>query len=524
MGQSNSPNNREERLQEIVSIYGTNYNDFRWHEGVQNKSTYHTTGMLIRLLDGDITNTYVITTRTKIIGCQTIVMFFNCLSDTKQIMSLRLFVLFQMIEFDLVILGAGDKQCIDYSLSQIISGSCFPTKFPMGNHLNEYIVTHTQLNLDCFLVQTRLDSKIEKTRINPDIVTSKDEILNLDYQFHIRPVSYVDTIVDYTTYLPPICKYQFVLDDDHNDQSENSNNSNNINNSNSGIIGSIVCDCNGNLIGIAHKINDSNFYVIPCSYVIQMINYFLTFRSDQFRFEGPLTLPLDLSFVNDRVQINNSIKINTVDGPKLFKKNDKIIELNDKNLGSNLTIWSDKFEKEIPIDVYFRMECEYGVPMKISINRHKKKIVIAAYGIFSNQWLFPLTDQPYFFPKNSIPYVDVHGIIIVSFTHDLIDLLISNGKIPSNFLIDDFFANGITRCIRYLLVIDCFNPSLKDMYSLPVLKSKNKNLEPFVVKKINRKKISTLKEIEDIKLTDESFSSIELETSVQNQIKIVFSC
>jgi len=508
MGQSLNNENHSVKFQNIVAIYGTKLNDFRWapdgassppkvgssgptriEDSTKQNLIYHTTGLLIRHNH----KTYVVTTRSKIISCQNIVMFCNCCADEQQVMNCRLHVLFQMIEYDLVI------------MEPILTERVSNENFPLGLTINEYTVLSEILKSKCVAIRINIRAEIGEPDKIQDLV---------DYQIHIHPISYLTTANDYATYLPPILKYQFTFDDEHDPHIANTK----LN----GIIGSVVFDDNSNLIGIIHKIHSETIFVIPSHYLQRAVSNFTMFLTKPNEFFGPLTLPLDLKVVGNDVLINSSLKINTSDGTKLLKKNDKLLKLNDNLISPQLTVWSEHLETELPLDIYLRTELKYQTMGKLLIDRNGKQIIMNFVGVPAQKFIFPLTAQPYFGPESGVLHINIRGLIVTLFTHELIDILISYGKSPSNQVIDSFFVNGISTHKHYLLVIDCINDNLTESYQLPVLKSKSKGLGIPIVKKVNSRKVKTLADIEMIRQSDQEYRSIELEDCVGGKTKIVF--
>jgi len=457
----------KEDADQIVAIYGYESNDFDWRQ-IDNRTCYHTTGLII----SDGIKKYVITVRTRLISCKKIIMYHGCLGDGNIIMRNDLHILFQCPEFDLIILGTVDKNELDFSKSQNINNGMFIDPVVHGHLLTSQII----------IPNKRM--KYYVIRIDNDIVSA-----TINYHIHVAQVKFKKSMVYTETYLPSNHIYEFEYQDES---------------SMPGICGSIIYDKTHDLIGMVFNKINKRLLVLPTKVLYKIIMDFYQFHQNPTHYSGLLCFPFILTITEKTtVVLNHQIKMKTSAGKKkILRKNDELLTINNQKIIINrgiIMVFDNEYKENIPIDVYLRLLLRNNISINLLVRRNGKVLEFSYVGKPLNKYIFPITTLPYFHPTCSIPHTNINGIIVVQFTHDLLNFMALHKITLVNDVINRIVDDGCNECEKHLLVVDCLNHKLVKKYQFPSISYKKQVLEVPVLIKINSINVWTLTDI--IKIT-----------------------
>lgn len=390
---------------------------------------------------------YVISARKKIILCKKIELYY-CKFGTI-IYKNELRILFQSIETNIVILGTVgyDKLRLDLSVEV------------MGNSTNQ-LHSHpysvfSPTDIPSIIISEKftmpkLKKKYYASMIDVDI--DRNRYIQNIYQF-----TYVKSFVTTGHYLPPIYMFEFELTKKKQFENDFRN-----------LYGTFMFGYDGKPVGLVTEVVITRTVVLPIRHVYKIINSF--FNIDNYA--GSLCLPISYS-----VKVNKTNRTNKTKSTKKFdmivnsnsnsdgsiKSGDKIISIDNKEIiieDGVVLIFDDIYMDHIPFDVYLRLNLNLHSMMNIVVERKNKIISYDFVGVPIEDHMLILTDQPYFLPIDPIPFVNLGGLIIVQFTHELIDILACNKIKLNNYVVNEFMAAPIdNRKINHLLIIK--NPKKK---------------------------------------------------------------
>lgn len=484
----------------IVVIYGCNYNDFFWKKN-QSTSVYHTGGIIINL-SGKL---YVVTTRSKLIGCNNIIMYHSYFTEKHPVLRQELHILFQSVEYNLIILGTINKNELDLSFSKLVSGMLDGAELSIGSQSSSYEFNGT------FIVPSK-KSKYYTVRMNID---PNSDITN--YDVHIYDVKYTKSFINNKTYLPDNYMYKFDLITTEQKLW--------------GICGAVIFNDKHQFVGIIVQSKSNKLYVLPTKTVLKVVHDFSSFfPSNIGKYCGPLTLSLPLNLSKKfSPKITQDIMLDTSDGKIVLKKDDCLLQINGNEVlvrEDEIVLYDNDFKNHIPIQIYLRLNMGMGIPIKIKIKRNKKISEFMVLGEPLRNYIFPISGQDIFFPKCLIPFVLINDCVIVELTHELLDVAFFKKTKLSNDVIDKFINDGKINGYQHLLLIDCLNKNLRKKYNLPKLSlGQDKNISCPLVTMINNKKVSTINEVNKVIAQSESLrpSLLQEEHQVQNIIRLGLS-
>lgn len=425
----------KEELGQIVVIYGYNQCDFGWKK-MDGRSIYRTSGIII----DHYGKKYVVTTRTRLISCQSIVMYHCYFSGSEPIMRNDLQILFQSIEYNIIILGTSGFNELNLSMSEVLYGT-FDLKgiYPsIDITKKKYIRPSKKANYQT--IKTDLD--IESSTIKYDV--------------HIFDAKFIGSVVYDQSYVPDTVLYKFFIPDKKD--------------SLIGIYGSPIFNRKHEMVGIVTKIEDNNLYVLPAKTLLILLNESIANLNIPHNYCGPQIIPFIYQVLGENAYILEKCEILTTDGPFLLKPGDKIVSVGNNDIlieNDKIMIFDHDLKEYIALDVYLRINLVNNTPIDIILNRKKKILNIKAIGTKMDN-ILTLTDQPYYYPKEFIPYVICNDIIIVQLTQELLDTMLHYKINLKNKIIDDFLENSLLErdC---LLLVDCLDEKLSKKYILPQL-------------------------------------------------------
>lgn len=455
----------KEQLGQIVTIFGHNANDFAWKEST-NSTTYQTSGLIINCHD----KKYVITTRSRLTGCKNIIMFHSYFDEKDTIMRNNLHILFQSIEYNIIILGTLGKNELDLALSELVSGG--------GNGV-QLVDQSYKILVDKVPVMPTRRSHYYTIRF--DVSLDSDKIT---YKTHIYDVKFIKSLIYNNTFLPENCMFEFnLLNTKHKLY---------------GISGAVIFNKKKILVGMVTKTESNNLYILPTTVLKKIVSDFTEFMDKPLEYAGPLMLPFKLRTGKKmEAKIKELLQTDTE-----LEKNDKLVSIDGKELifnDDNIFVIDNDYKNPIPIDLYIRFNFKQNSTIPVTIMRKKKLISTNIQPIPLRNTIFPLTTQPDYNPLNPIPFVNIKNCIIVEFTHELLDIMAFNKIEIVNDVITDFFDNFINKPVKHFFIIDCLDKLAAKKYNLPQLvPGKKHKVNCPVLISINNEKITNLSDIEKI--------------------------
>ena len=292
----------KDKLSQIVILYGYNSNDFPWRD-TKDKNIYHTTGLIIEY----DSKKYVVTIRSNLISCKNIVMYHSYFNDSESILKNNLSILFQSIEYNIIILGTIGKNMLDLSKSKIIN----------EKNLSNFICQSYDICNNNFVIPKK---KIEYYTIRMDI-DLKPTIIN--YKTQIYNIFFIESFIFDETFLPKNFMYKFTVD-------ENKIKLN-------GMCGSIIFNKKHELIGIITRIKNKILYVLPTKMLNKITTDFCKNLSNPTNYTGLLSFSFPYT-INSGIIITENYYLNTIAGKFLIKSNDNIISIG----GNDIIILDDE--------------------------------------------------------------------------------------------------------------------------------------------------------------------------------------
>lgn len=184
-------------------------------------------------------------------------------------------------------------------------------------------------------------------------------------------------------------------------------------------------------------------------------------------------------------------------------------------------VYDSDYVMLLPIDVYIRNHFRSGATMNIETSKYN----VDVFGIPYDNYEFPLTKQPSYHPTNVIPHCIIQGIVIVEFTHELLNIFALHNLEITNSIVNKFMSGKIITT-QYLFIVDCIDDNLlkKGLPSMSKIKDdgrKHVHKCPIIFT-INKSTVSSLEEINKL-LDNVSDSKIEIEfgMSQNNATKII---
>uniref|UniRef100_A0A6C0LS82 Protease Do-like PDZ domain-containing protein n=1 Tax=viral metagenome TaxID=1070528 RepID=A0A6C0LS82_9ZZZZ len=476
----------DKKFESIVAIYGCDVRyDLSWVENY-SKEVYQTTGILISYQE----NEYVLTNRKKIINCQNIFMYQSLYrNDNAHIYKHDLEISFQIPELNLILLctKGNDKFIFDKNIS-------------LSDKISEQKYSSSSFRLDEYF-NNSLSKKKKYFCIKSDIVVDYNSICkrNIIYGTSFKKgviINYKESFSNYhhIFHIPAINHQNFC-----------------------GINGSLIVDSKFELIGIVDSMNiDNNCYVTPVKTIVKILDDFITFKPNPKLYMGLKSLFFSYKICEKKLIINKDVEVITLDGNKIIEKGDIIVSIDDHFIminNTNVTIFDERYSNYLPIDTYLILNYSGNRTIKFDINRKNVIMHYDIFGVSLNLFNTKYSDQLFFYPKEIIPYINLKGLIIVQFTHELIMIMKSQ-----NIIIKNNINNN--RC----LIIDCIDEKIKNgIIKLKKTNQSTRSINLNVIDTVNCKKIYKLSDIKDIIDNDPNFSyQIDFEplSKIKNSIVI----
>lgn len=511
MGLSESKN----KLGQIVVIYGYRSKEISW-KNFDNRSVYRTSGLIVEHNN----HKFVITTRTKLISCETIVMYHSYFDGNEPVMCQELSIIFQSIKCNIIVLSSKGKNELDLSFSQIIHGEFEP-------------------QLVCPTCKIYDNNNIIPTKRSQYFIAAMNMDINsniIKYTTKIIKVKYVNHEIYEQAYIPE--KYMFIFKCLNQTSPESTSNLSNtpdpILQSYSdltGICGSVVFDIRHRVVGIVIMTDNQKIFVLPIKHLKKIFNEFYNFRNIPKLYHASSMLPFlcEVDKKNKIIITSDSI-VNSTNGKIILKKNDIVTHINlcpIKFIVDQHTVFDEDYQQYIPVNAYLEMILSPTHPTKIAFQRKKhnsSQISVFSLDIYpvENKIEIPLTNQPNYNPKDLIPYLIIRDLVIVQLTHELMDIMTFHNIIMKNKLFEQIIENKHEKNNKIFIIIDCTNNILAKKYNLPqILTFDNKQIiECPVIMTINSKIVKSFDKINKI-IKENNIISLRIKLN-QNQIEELF--
>lgn len=452
----------KEDLEQLVAIYGYNTREFGWKD-IDHRSMSYASGIIITCND----KKYILTTRDRLIYCQDIVMYHSCYRKEEPIFRHNMDIIFQSIEHNIAILVT--KGCLELDLTkgEMVNNEINPKTLTNGYPiLNDYYPLPTKKS-NLYVVKSEID-------FEPDII----------FKTQIYDVQFMKSIVDEYKYLPRTLMYLFSINLKENQDYSRLN-------------GSVIINKKHRVIGLVSRSDSRYLYVIPMKIVKKIINDFIYFENQIETYSYPITLPFGYYVRDHDALIHQKYIINTVNGKKHLKANDKLVSISNCDIlikRNDIHIYDRELKMAIPFDIYLNINYRMGDQVDMVIERNEKKINMAIYTIASSM-IPKISIHDKYFPSYSTPYVNINGIIIVELTHELMELMAIKKIVLQNYLMDNWM-HGELDDKNMLIIIDCLNIELALEYKLPRISShKKQKIKAPLIFDINGITVSTLADV-----------------------------
>jgi len=420
---------------------------------------------------------YVISARKKIIQCKKIELYYCKFGQLIYKNDLR--ILFQSIETNIVILGTNGYDELRLDLSELIKGNI--------DNVN-YMPFQSPTDIPAITISNKFTMPKSKKKYYAgmiDVNPIDDIVSNNNYEFKYRG-SFIMT----NTYLPSIYMFEFELTKKKLIENDFRN-----------LYGTFIFDHDKKPIGFITEIMlDARCAVLPIRHVHKIINNFFD-ETKSGHSTKSLCLPISYIVKKNNKTANIIVDSVYIDTNIDLKSKDRIISIDNKEIiikGNEAVVFDDEYDDCLPFDVYLRLNLNSYSMMNITIERKNKIISYDFYGVPIDTHMLSLTDQAEFYPTYPIPFINLGGLIIVQFTHELLDILAGNKIKLNSYVIDDFMASDDNKKINHLLIVSNSTKKKKTLnINVSSIGSCNV-IDCPVLLKINGTKVNTLTELNNL--------------------------
>ncbi len=475
-------------LNSVTVVYGYSSGDFSWKNN-DDRKIFRTSG-LIASIEG---KKYVVTTREQMISCKTLIMY-HLFKKNGVLVKSYMHILFQSIENNLIILGSVGYNELILDKDNAVSTTLNQKEIEII--LNKFKGT----NLDSHQTIPTNRSLYHINKI--DLGNTFD---NIKYKYHTYDIKFNKQCIFDKSYLPKSLKYKFICQKNINSV---------------GTLGTVVYSAKNKIIGITTHVGTNKIYVTPTTVIISMMRNFIDYFNDQQSYKGQSCFPFKLkndesnniiitvqkNKSNKKVPVKNGDVLRTLNGYEIIvNDNEACLCVDSKNI--------------IPLDIYFRMKYQKDASYKLTISRGSKIIKFNLF-LVSNTSELRLTDQTYYFPKDTIPHVNLFGLIVVKLSHELIDYLVKNGIIVRNYVIENIM-NGAELNDDILIILDSTNELNCTTFNFPILTKQTKPIDCPVLTSLNHQKISNLENLSNVKLFTKGENILTLKLNQDSEIDLL---
>lgn len=501
-----------DKFKYIVTVYGYNFDPFPWAtcKKSDTKSTNsdnftYTNGIIIK----DVTTNllYIVSSRKSMIGYQQYAVVYRA---EDYVMTCVLRVLFQHVDYNVMVFGTLDTTYFDYTKSTII------------NSIETQIVEP-----DAYVSspKTHLFKPSKKYMAIHNEQTMKNKN-SIEYNIHTYDITYSDSVSNYQTYVPNLYVHLFKIKSDldaHNSID---------------LIGAMVITKKSQCVGPVINIIDDVLYVTPMKYIENGFQIFLKYQKNQIYDQAfdIIQIPIDdTDYISDifEVQQNNLVcfkttKVMTADGGKLIKKNDILVSVNDMNLSldkGEIVIYEQYFNRLVSLPIYCKFHPLCLEPICFTLKRKNKNIKLGVTGVSTESSNLKLSIMDKFYPDYLVPHIKLNGLIITTLTHELIDILYTctQSDTLKNEIIDKLMNDKAFEVKHELVIIDCYNSDLLQNYKFPVLSKKRKTMVIPFLTKVNNTSVKTMSEIVALLSSNPKITTIHCSPYLDKQQQVTIT-
>lgn len=235
------------------------------------------------------------------------------------------------------------------------------------------------------------------------------------------------------------------------------------------------------LIGMILKSDDGKLLVLPTKAIQRVVDDFVSFIHRPLSYESLLKLPITLQTKKSKVRL-------------LEQKASLIsVDHNDISVVDDIIMIYDKdYNQQIPLDIYLNLSLKQDNAIILVIEKKKVQTELSLFPVPYSFPYFPLSKQARFDPCQTIPYINLRGIIIVEMTHEVRDIMMRNKKTIKNHIMENLGEETSP----HLLIIDCLDTNLRKKYKLPnLIPGKKQILKCPVILTVNERIATTLSDV-----------------------------
>src|SRR5579872_3838373 len=312
-------------LEHIVSIYGYSYEPFIWNIGEKRgdkktESCFQTTGLFVGYGD----KRYILSSRKPLIGYRQHMVVYRC---GHNIWTSKLRMLYQMIEYNVIVFGTDGLTCFDHTKSNMIISD--------GSSLD----TNSQIQLYEFPIK----SPILKPPKKYQIVRNEHQIdTEFNFQVHLYPITYIESKPNDQTYVPFNYVHLFKIKCEEEIRD---------------LIGSFVITKKKHIVGVVSEVKGDIIYVDPVRYLENGLKIWSKYGPDDKISYGAISdifgFGSQLNLCTRAQRVLTSVNSETV--TKLIKKDDVLLEVNGMKVSidqTTLVIYDVNLNQLIPLSIY----------------------------------------------------------------------------------------------------------------------------------------------------------------------------
>ena len=320
--------------------------------------------------------------------------------------------------------------------------------------------TEEVLDLSIDLKSTKLIAPTKRSGYNVTIVKMRE-----DYYIDTYDVKFVKATIYNKSYLPDKYMYKFTI-----------SNCKDL----FGSCGAPILNKKNILIGMVMKSDNAKLLVLPTKAMQKVVDDFVSFIYRPFSYQNLLKLPITL-------QIKKS-KVTVLEEKALLIS----VDHNDISVVDDIIMIYDKdYNNQIPLDIYLNLTLKQDIAVILQIEKKKVQSEVSLFPVPYTFPYFPLSKQLNFEPCETIPYINLKGIIIVEMTHEVCDIMMRHRKTINNYIMENLEGNH-----PHLLIIDCLDPTLRKKYKLPnIIPDKKQTLKCPVIVTIDERAVTTLADV-----------------------------
>lgn len=472
-------------LHNLVLIEGRGYNCMPWRQPTLCNS-FKMTGLIIRHHD----KLYIVTTRSVIVHCDEInAIHYQKSGAYHSMMWNDMYVLYQSVKYDLVVLATINSDVFDPSQSNLFSS------MSESPDLRKVSYDEYGYNIDDASKYVRPKSNSFYFAAHVDLELHDDIIFNISKS----SVKYTTTECRQVGYLPETIYHRFDIVGSNNHTFK--------------LHSSVVINNNTKIAGFVVQYDNNTVTVLPMQTVRHVID-----TMNEINDRIGLSFDYNITPCNEIV-ITDVDEIITTDvgfttGSKIISIDD--VKLRPSHVTNTLQVYVPDYFTTMHLETYF--ELKQKTEINVSVNTDGKiyncKVPL---NIVRPQILISNAS-----PTNNIPglkYVSTHNIILAEITHELRASFYCENMQVTNNAIKNYDDDDVDVPIDYPLIaiVDCLDDDTATKYNLPQMRFDTEMCEYFCpqITHINRIKITNFDDVMNL-------DKINSLTFVDDQNKITY--